>query len=425
MQESPIYTPIKSPTAGEMWNEIRNSIPSIIPRDTRNYIILMVIAMFLISIPALGLLLVKDTQYRIAEKATISVAELSVATGEHAQATLAGVKEKLKLEKAPMVRGMKESIAIEKLKAAQVDIEKVAVTHEKLTFPELVKKTDLFFGEVSEQKVSEKGITLVVPQADTTDTFTVQMLAMGSRLAWPLPGYERLSSHFGPRSSPGGIGSTNHQGIDIPAPIGVPIIAVKEGKVEVAKYYGGYGNCVIINHNNGFKSLYGHMSQITCNVGDTVKPGDIIGKVGSTGNSTGAHLHFGLLKDGKYIDPEPFFTGKENVKPGEEVSENTEQQEEPTTEQPTEETENTKEKPREDKLKENKSTPTTTDPTKPVDPSKPKEPVAEPTKPVQQEPTKPAPTEPVTPTEVKPTTPPTTVPPSEDETEAEQEGASE
>ena len=295
---------------------------------------LVLIVMLCMSTAVTGFVMGKDAERNISVKAATHIASTIEPTSDYVDTRLKATLEIMKLDNAPSVVGMKEDTAMNKLQSAKVDTKKIQVTHEKMTYPELVEKSDtLFFGEVKNQTISAKGIGLVVVDADMDDPFTAEMHAMGSRLAWPVPGNERISSHFGNRASPGGIGSTNHKGIDIPAPTGKPIISVKTGIVESAGRMGGYGNCVVVDHDNGFKSLYGHMSAITCNAGDRVKPGDVIGKVGSTGWSTGPHLHFSLIKNGTYIDPEPFFTGKENVNAGDEVSVNTTDTEDPNKEE--------------------------------------------------------------------------------------------
>ena len=125
---------------------------------------------------------------------------------------------------------------------------------------------------------------------------------------WPSNG--SITSRFGPRSSPGGIGSTYHQGIDIGGSMGDPIEASDGGVVIMAKWYGGYGKTVQIQHDDGTITQYSHLSWWDANVGDVVGQGQVIGKMGSTGNSTGPHLHFGVLKDGKYVNPEGYLNGR-------------------------------------------------------------------------------------------------------------------
>lgn len=127
-------------------------------------------------------------------------------------------------------------------------------------------------------------------------------------MMWPTDS-QSITSYFGGRDSPGGIGSTNHMGIDIGASEGTPIYAALPGTVTTAGWYGGYGNAVIIDHGGGMQTLYGHMSAVGTSPGMNVMPGQIIGFVGSTGNSTGPHLHFSVIQDGQWLDPLAFFPG--------------------------------------------------------------------------------------------------------------------
>ena len=106
------------------------------------------------------------------------------------------------------------------------------------------------------------------------------------------PGSGRVTSYFGGRRSPGGIGSTNHKGIDIAAPRGTPVYAADGGTVTYAGWMSGYGYLVRINHGNGYETYYGHNSSLTVSVGQHVYKGQQIARVGSTGNSTGNHCHF-------------------------------------------------------------------------------------------------------------------------------------
>ena len=119
--------------------------------------------------------------------------------------------------------------------------------------------------------------------------------------------YCGISSGFGSRWG------RNHNGLDIISSngtvLGKPIVAADSGTVILSKYYSGYGNCIMIDHGNGYVTLYGHLSSISVSVGQTVSQGATIGAVGSTGNSTGPHLHFEVLKNGTRIDPEQFFSG--------------------------------------------------------------------------------------------------------------------
>ncbi|MBQ5671263.1 MAG: DUF436 family protein, partial [Oscillospiraceae bacterium] len=100
-----------------------------------------------------------------------------------------------------------------------------------------------------------------------------------------------------------------HAGIDIGAAMGTPIVASDGGNVIVSTYDGGYGNYVMINHGDGRSTLYGHMSSRAVSVGQTVTKGQVIGYVGSTGNSTGPHIHFEIRVNGGTVNPLKYFSG--------------------------------------------------------------------------------------------------------------------
>lgn len=117
-------------------------------------------------------------------------------------------------------------------------------------------------------------------------------------IIWPLQG--RLTSLFGaPRAG------RRHNGLDIAAPAGTPIKAVASGEVVLSRFYSGYGYTVIIEHGPGFRTLYAHASRLVAKEGQLVSAGDTIALVGSTGNSTGPHLHFEIIYRSRRIDPLP------------------------------------------------------------------------------------------------------------------------
>ena len=133
---------------------------------------------------------------------------------------------------------------------------------------------------------------------------------------WPVPGYYYISSGVGARWG------RYHNGIDIPGPKGTEVLAAESGRVvriytscphdygkeESCGCGGGYGNHILIDHGNGFMTLYGHLSSVDVELGDTVTQGSHIGKMGSTGYSTGDHLHFEIRYNGKYLNPAAFVT---------------------------------------------------------------------------------------------------------------------
>ncbi len=132
--------------------------------------------------------------------------------------------------------------------------------------------------------------------------------ATGS-FVFPVASYTCISSRFGPRIHPITGEMKNHNGMDIAANSGTTVYAADGGQVVLAEWYGGYGNCIMIDHGNGYKTLYGHLSYIGVTAGQTVNKGANIGQVGSTGNSTGPHLHFEVYQNGTRVDPEQFYSG--------------------------------------------------------------------------------------------------------------------
>ncbi|MFD1105507.1 M23 family metallopeptidase [Sphingobium olei] len=129
-----------------------------------------------------------------------------------------------------------------------------------------------------------------------------------------------LTSNFGVRSDPFNGGARMHKGIDIPGPMGTPIHATADGIVSRSGWASGYGNLVQISHGSGMETRYGHMSKLLVAENSYVKRGQIIGLMGSTGRSTGSHLHYEVRVDGAAINPLPFVAGPDylvamNTKP--------------------------------------------------------------------------------------------------------------
>ena len=123
--------------------------------------------------------------------------------------------------------------------------------------------------------------------------------SMYDRFEWPAPGFSLITSEFG----------NGHRGIDISGYeiFGKPIAAAKRGTVTYSGWMGSYGYCVFIDHGDGFSTRYAHASELTCAEGDIVLPGETIAYVGSTGYSTGPHLHFEILYDGVLQDPSIYY----------------------------------------------------------------------------------------------------------------------
>lgn len=181
---------------------------------------------------------------------------------------------------------------------------------------ELQQKIDEYQAEMNRMEAEIKKIAAANSKPSNGASFN-------GRLAWPCPNYSRITSYFGGRESPGGgVGSRNHKGIDLGAPHGSNILAAESGTVitvsNTCKHDypktvktkcscgGGYGNYLMVSHDGGIVTLYAHCASINVSKGQKVSRGQVIAGVGSTGYSTGNHLHFGLLQNGTYVDPLPY-----------------------------------------------------------------------------------------------------------------------
>ncbi len=132
--------------------------------------------------------------------------------------------------------------------------------------------------------------------------------ATGS-FTWPIPSSTLVTSRYGERVHPITGATTFHSGIDINASLGAAIVAADGGTVAVATYSNSYGNYIMIYHSNGSATLYAHLSSMSVSQGDTVSKGQVIGGAGSTGWSTGTHLHFEIRINGGTVDPLGYFSG--------------------------------------------------------------------------------------------------------------------
>jgi len=128
-----------------------------------------------------------------------------------------------------------------------------------------------------------------------------EALASSTPSIWPAHGW--LTGTFGGRSDPFSGEPAFHQGLDISTDKGQPVFATADGTVDAASYTGDYGNLIVIRHGFGLSTRYGHLSGFKVKPGQTVKRGEVIGYVGSTGRATGAHLHYEILANGRLINP--------------------------------------------------------------------------------------------------------------------------
>lgn len=188
---------------------------------------------------------------------------------------------------------------------------------QKAEYERITSEMDTVSNQIAEQSRKEAAAAAAAAAAakkkggssssSTTTTTSSGATRYSGTFTWPLPGYTNNSSAYGWRVHP--IFGTRkfHKGEDIPAPTGTPIVAAASGTVTTAGWVSGYGNYTVINHGGGVMTAYGHQSAIHVSVGQTVTAGQTIGLVGSTGNSTGPHLHFEVYVNGSTQNPMSYF----------------------------------------------------------------------------------------------------------------------
>ena len=139
-----------------------------------------------------------------------------------------------------------------------------------------------------------------------TDVERREALAAATPSIWPAIGW--LSAGYGERADPLTGDPGYHQGLDISTDRGKPVVATADGVVESASWSGNYGNLMVVDHGFGIKTRYGHLAAFAASVGATVRRNDVIGYVGATGRTTGAHLHYEVITNGQAIDPLRFYS---------------------------------------------------------------------------------------------------------------------
>ena len=197
--------------------------------------------------------------------------------------------------------------AQDELKAQEDEVDKLIA--------EISAQEDLLEEMEEELNKAAKALDAQIKAKEREYAAQVANVPSESGYLWPLPGgYNTISSLAGGRIHPVTGKPGNHAGIDIPAPSGTNIYAAKSGVViHAAKGTGSswsYGNYVIVSHSDGTSTLYAHMSRIGCKEGQTVKQGDVVGYVGTTGRSTGNHLHFEVRSGSTRKDPVNYFKDK-------------------------------------------------------------------------------------------------------------------
>ena len=253
-----------------------------------------------------GEIMESDRQLEDAYIAARENTESVKAEYEDTRSELEELKAQLKAEQEELEKDIEEAIQI--ILDLENDLENRQAEYDAIMAAEDAANAtiDKLVAELEAQRAAEAAAAAAAAGGGSSGGGSAN--ASGSFL-WPVASYVYVSSRFGLRVHPITGEKKSHTGIDIASNQGTAVYASDGGSVTLAGWNGGYGNCIMIDHGNGYVTLYGHLSSISVSVGQTVSQGATIGAVGSTGNSTGPHLHFEVLKNGTRIDPEQFFSG--------------------------------------------------------------------------------------------------------------------
>lgn len=245
------------------------------------------------------------SRYYIIEEIAAHDAEL-LETVEREKELIELVEQELKGQQTELkelkTEEQKKVISLENAKLVQSSYQNSLTEQEK----EIQEKIDEFTKELNKVETE----ILLLSRENISENYT------GGLFAWPAPGYYTITSPYGMRLHPILKVYRSHSGLDIGAPMGADIIAANDGVVIKSTYMSAYGNVIMIDHGGGVVTVYAHGSELVAKLGDTVKRGDVILKCGSTGWSTGPHLHFEIRINGKTIDPFPYITNNINNEEG-------------------------------------------------------------------------------------------------------------
>lgn len=239
----------------------------------------------------------------------IAANERTVRARKHAEARVAAIEadlERTRLELQQEEEAQQEARSqLDSLADERRNLVSLAAVRRHSVASEVAQMEDLSAAEESELEglILERERELAAEQRAAGIAGAPPSAGGLGNFAWPVTG--TITSPFGWRTNPLGGGPEFHQGLDIAAPMGTAVTAAAAGTVIMAQWYGGYGNYILIDHGGGYSTGYGHLSAMYVSAGQSVSRGQAIGAVGSTGQSTGPHLHFEVRIAGKPVDPAP------------------------------------------------------------------------------------------------------------------------
>ena len=249
------------------------------------------------------------------QQAKIAAKELRVLAGEYKeqqQQFLAIAKQAAELEQdIAAVRELDETVRdMMHLSPKQASLEASGVSNTAVAFRLPTASRGGLSATILRTQMGLQAVRELLPDSKnvlenlTEDIATQQAKERATPSIWPTSG--RITSRYGYRLSPFGYGRQIHTGIDIGTKRGTPIYATADGTVKFSGYQSGYGYVIHVYHGYGYTTVYAHMSKLGARCGQSVKKGDVIGYVGSSGRSTGPHLHYEVRVNGKTVNPWPY-----------------------------------------------------------------------------------------------------------------------
>ena len=231
-----------------------------------------------------------------------SVAECKELKQEYqtTQTEMKGKQSDLKAEKVELEGEIAQATEMIKSLQGNIDTYTAAYKQNESAENSVISQMNKLSAQLAAEAAAAKKTNTANPSSSVTGS---------GKFTFPVPGYSMITSRYGNRYHPIFKTYKFHSGIDIAANSGTTIIAADAGTVAVATYSSSYGNYVMINHANGYTTLYAHMSSLAVSAGQTVTKGQTIGYVGSTGWSTGPHCHFEIRYNGGTTDPAAYFSG--------------------------------------------------------------------------------------------------------------------
>jgi murein DD-endopeptidase MepM/ murein hydrolase activator NlpD len=257
----------------------------------------------------IGEIMQSDKDLEDSYKASVAQCQELKAQYETTQSEMKNNQTELKSEKVELEAQITE--AADMIASLQGNIDEFTTAYEENEAAEkqVISQMNKLSAQLAAEAAAEKKKQQQQQTSGKTTTTTTTAVTGSGSFKWPVPSCTYITSRYGYRVHPIFHTTKFHSGLDIAASAGSTICAADAGTVAVATYSSSYGNYVMINHANGYTTLYAHMSSLAVSAGQTVSKGTTIGYVGSTGWSTGPHCHFEIRYNGSTVDPAQYFSG--------------------------------------------------------------------------------------------------------------------